>query len=211
MLISLLRHAGEVDGDRGQPAHPLAGRGRHRRIAAPAAEHLAFGARRLERFRAGDRFDQHRMLQAGVGLRVERGAAHRLLQAEAGDQHQQMPAIGTSTSQPASDRDQPEEQDEEGDIDGQDDRGRGEEVAHHLDIRKRAGQTRRCCPGARPSAGSSLSRTASATAWRRACGRPRRSAATRATRRMKSNASARSTPSASTHKVDTALFGMTRS
>ena len=79
----LLRHAGEVDRDRGQPAHALLGRRRHRRIAAPAAEHLAFGARRLERFGAGDRFDQHRMLQAGIRLRVERGAAHRLLQADA--------------------------------------------------------------------------------------------------------------------------------
>ena len=80
----LLRDAGEVDGDRSQPAHPLLRRGGHRGIAPPAAEHLPFGARRLERFRTGDGFDQHRMLQARIGLRVERGAAHRPLQAESG-------------------------------------------------------------------------------------------------------------------------------
>ena len=46
------RQRGEVDRDRGQPAHLFLRRGRHRGIAAPAAEHLAFGARRLERFDA---------------------------------------------------------------------------------------------------------------------------------------------------------------
>ena len=207
----LLRHAGEVDRDRGQPAHPFLGRCRHRRIAPPAAEHLAFGPRGLERLGAGDRFDQHRMLQARIRLRVERGAAHRLLQADAGDQHQR-DADDRHQHQPAGeDRDQDQEQDQEADVDRQHDRGRGEEVAHHLIFGDALGEARRCCPGARPSAGSSLSRTASATSLASSLRPISSTSCDRAMRRTKSKTSARHTPSASTHRVGIALLGMTRS
>ena len=128
----LLRDAGEVDRDRGELAHPLARRRAHRRIAAPAAEHLPFGARGLERLRARDRFDQHRMLQARIRLRVERHPAHLPLQAEPRDEHHGN-ARERHEHQPAADqRDEGEEQDHEGEIDREHDRGRREEVADHF-------------------------------------------------------------------------------
>ena len=131
----LLRDAREVDGDRGELAHALARRGAHPGVTAPAAEHLPFGTRGLERFRSGDQFDQHRMLETGVGLSIERRAPHRPLQAHSGGEHHRN-AEQRHEDEPAADQgDESEKQEHEREIDCQNDGRRREEVPHQLIFR----------------------------------------------------------------------------
>ena len=128
----LLSDRSEVDGHGGQPPHAFLGGRRHRRIAAPTPEHLAFGAHRFQGFDTADRFDQDRMLEARIGLRIDRGAAHRLLQAEARKQGQRDPDQRDHHQPSRKHGDKDEEDQHEGDVDDQDDAGRSEEVAHML-------------------------------------------------------------------------------
>src|SRR3546814_10263958 len=54
---------------------------------APLAEHLALGGAALDRFGPADRLDEHRVLDAHVGLIIERGLHHAPLEEKARDAH----------------------------------------------------------------------------------------------------------------------------
>ena len=128
----LLRYAGQVYGNRGQPPHPLLRRRRHGRIAPPAAQHLSFGPRCLQRLDARNRLNQNRMLQARIGLRIERRPSHPFLQHDPGEQHQRHTDQRDKHQPARKDGDQDQENHQEADVDHQHHRCRRKEVANIL-------------------------------------------------------------------------------
>ena len=113
-----------------KPPELFLGGGGHGRIAAPAAQHLSFGASGLQRFDRRNRFDQHAVLQRTVGLRIDCGAGHPLLQDHSDRQHHG-DAHDRHHDQPAGNQcDQGQEDEHEADVDQKHDGGRSEEVPY---------------------------------------------------------------------------------
>ena len=83
------------------------------------------------------------MLKARIRLRIERDFAHLPLEAEPRDQHGSDAGERNQHEPSADEQDEPQEKDQEGDVYGKNDSGRGEEVAHHLIVGDAAGERAR--------------------------------------------------------------------
>ena len=102
---------------------------------APAAQHCPLTSHALQRFHAGNRFDEKRLLQAVISLGFN-GSMHNLaLQPEAIQRHK---CHGDNRHKRQHTGDigyQRDEEDKESQIDNQHDCRRGEEIAHDREFR----------------------------------------------------------------------------